>query len=70
MKYNCNTYMYMYISVYDKLIWHTIGPMSFLFGTAVLSLCQMAKLIMIIYHYRPALVCIYSIHVCNTVMHV
>ena len=24
----------MYISVFDKLIWHTIGPKSFLFGTA------------------------------------
>ena len=23
----------MYISVFDKLIWHTIGPKSFLFGT-------------------------------------
>ena len=25
-------------SVFDKLIWHTIGPKSFLFGTAQLSL--------------------------------
>ena len=28
------TYMYMYISVFDKLIWHTI-----LFGTAQFSVC-------------------------------
>ena len=27
---------YMYISVFDKLIWCTIGPKSFLFGTAQL----------------------------------
>ena len=26
------------ISVFDKLIWHTIGPKSFLFGTAHFSL--------------------------------
>ena len=26
------------ISVFDKLIWHTIGPKSFLFGTAQFSL--------------------------------
>ena len=32
------TYMYMYISVFDKLIWHTIGPMSFFIGTAQFSL--------------------------------
>ena len=25
-------------SVFDKLIWHTIGPKSFLFGTAQFSL--------------------------------
>ena len=25
-------------SVFDKLIWHTIGPKSFLFGTTQLSL--------------------------------
>ena len=30
--------MYMYISVFDKLIWHTIGPKSFLFGTTVFFL--------------------------------
>ena len=28
----------MYNSVFDKLIWHTIGPKSFLFGTAQFSL--------------------------------
>ena len=28
----------LYISVFDKLIWHTIGPKSFLFGTAQFSL--------------------------------
>ena len=28
----------IYISVFDKLIWHTIGPKSFLFGTARFSL--------------------------------
>ena len=28
----------MFISVFDKLIWHTIGPKSFLFGTAQFSL--------------------------------
>ena len=28
----------MAISVFDKLIWRTIGPKSFLFGTAQLSL--------------------------------
>ena len=27
-----------HISVFDKLIWHTIGPKSFLFGTAQFSL--------------------------------
>ena len=34
------TYIYTYIctSVFDKLIWHTIGPKSFLFGTAWFSL--------------------------------
>ena len=26
-------YMYNYGSVFDKLIWHTTGPKSFLFGT-------------------------------------
>ena len=31
-------YIYIYISVFDKLIWHTIGPKSFLFGTAQFSL--------------------------------
>ena len=38
------------VSVFDKLIWCIIGPKSFLFGTAhtVLSLGQMAQLIMII----------------------
>ena len=30
--------MYMHISVFDKLKWHTIGPKSFLFGTAQFSL--------------------------------
>ena len=30
--------MYMYISVFDKLIWCTIGLKSFLFGTAQFSL--------------------------------
>ena len=30
--------MYMYISVFDKLIWCTIGPMSFLLDTAQFSL--------------------------------
>ena len=28
----------VYTSVFDKLIWHTIGPKSFLFGTAQFSL--------------------------------
>ena len=28
----------MYVSVFDKLIWCTIGPKSFLFGTAQFSL--------------------------------
>ena len=28
----------MYTSVFDKLIWRTIGPKSFLFGTAQFSL--------------------------------
>ena len=39
IKYSCT--MYMYIRVFDKLttcIWHTIGPESFLFGTAQFSL--------------------------------
>ena len=31
-------YTYMYISVFDKLIWRTIGPKNFLFGTAQFSL--------------------------------
>ena len=31
-------YMYIHISVFDKLIWRTIGPKSFLFGTAQFSL--------------------------------
>ena len=31
-------HMYMYISVFDKLIWRTIGLKSFLFGTAWFSL--------------------------------
>ena len=30
-------YMYIHVSVFDKLIWHTIGPKSFLFGTAQFS---------------------------------
>ena len=30
--------MYMYISVFDKLMWRTIGPKSFLFGAAQFSL--------------------------------
>ena len=36
-------------SVFDKLIWCTIGPMSFLFGTycTVLSLSQMALVIIV-----------------------
>ena len=29
---------YMYVSVFDKIIWHTIGPKSLLFGTAQFSL--------------------------------
>ena len=32
-------YMYMYISVSTKLIWCTICPRSFLFGTAQFYLC-------------------------------
>ena len=28
----------MYINVFDKIIWHTIGPKSILFGTEQLSL--------------------------------
>ena len=28
----------MYVSVFDKLIWHTMGPMRFFIGTAQLSL--------------------------------
>ena len=28
----------MYVSVFDKIIWHTIGPKSLLFGTAQFSL--------------------------------
>ena len=34
------TYVYVCIriSVFDKLIWHTIGPKNFLFGTAQFSL--------------------------------
>ena len=30
----CTMYMYMYIRVFDQLIWCTIGQKSFLFGTA------------------------------------
>ena len=30
--------VFMKISVFDKLIWHTIGPKSFLFGTVQSSL--------------------------------
>ena len=30
--------MCVYVSVFDKLIWRTIGPKSFLFGTAQFSL--------------------------------
>ena len=30
-------HMYMYINVFDKHIWHTIGPQSFLFCTAQFS---------------------------------
>ena len=40
-------YTYMYNSVFNKLIWHTIGPKSFLFGI-ILSLGQITQLIMII----------------------
>ena len=29
---------YIHINVFDKLIWHIIGPKSFLFGTAQFSL--------------------------------
>ena len=29
---------YLHVSVFDKLIWHTIGPKNFLFGTAQFSL--------------------------------
>ena len=36
--YICIYNVYMYISVFDKLIWRTLGPMSFLFGTAQFSL--------------------------------
>ena len=32
------TCTYMYISVFDKLIWRTFGPKNFLFGTAQFSL--------------------------------
>ena len=39
--YICNllhVHVHIYISVFEKLIWHTIGPKSFLFGTAQFSL--------------------------------
>ena len=44
-----NISTYTCISVFDKLKWHTIGPKSFLFGTAhaVLSLGQMVQLIIL-----------------------
>ena len=31
-------YVYTHVSVFDQLIWRTIGPKSFLFGTAQFSL--------------------------------
>ena len=34
----CTFFTCIYISVYDKLIWRTIGPKNFLFGTAQFSL--------------------------------
>ena len=36
--YMYTSYTCMYISVFDKLIWHTVDPNSFLFGTAQFSL--------------------------------
>ena len=43
-----------HISVFDKLIWRTIGPKSFLFGTAQFSLkARVAQLIMIILSLTP-----------------
>ena len=33
-----HTHTHIYTSVFDKLIWRTIGPKSFLFGTAQFSL--------------------------------
>ena len=35
-------------SVFNKLIWHTIGPKSFVFGTAQFSVGPVVQLIMII----------------------
>ena len=46
-----HVYMYMYNiqgSVFDKLIWHTIGPKSFLFGAAQFSLWASGT---VNYHY-------------------
>ena len=31
-------YLFIYIGIFDKLIWHTIGSKGFLFGTAQFSL--------------------------------
>ena len=41
------------ISVFDKLIWHTIGPKNFVFGTAQFSLGAVAQLFMIILSLTP-----------------
>ena len=49
----------LHCSVFDKFIWHTIGPKSFLFGTAQFSLWvgQMAQLIMIILSLTALTLC-------------
>ena len=51
----CNSYVYC--TVFDKLIWRTIGPKSFLFGIAQLSLWAMAQLIMIILPLTALTIC-------------
>ena len=39
---------YLAVSVFDKLIWHTIGPKSFLFGTVQLSLQSLGQKVQLI----------------------
>ena len=48
-------YTCMCVSVFDKLIWCTIGPKSFLFGTA--QFFQMAQLIIIILSLTALTLC-------------